>query len=101
MQIKMPTPPNLRTREGWKSVVSGAVGFCVTATVTMLVRQNIDTDDSALKGAEVYVGSLAIGAMVADASRGQTDALVDHVADAIAEAKEEDDTIHVESTREE
>lgn len=65
------------------NVVAGSVSFCVSS----IIQQNVAVEKPADK-AKLYVGSLALGAMVADKAKEYTDNSIDAIVQAWNEIKE-------------
>lgn len=86
--------PNLRTREGIKTVTRFIVARATSICVVTVINQNVDSDElRAHNRAGVFIGAHVIGEMVADATAPFVDKTIDEYADAIADMKAERDRI--------
>lgn len=96
IKIKLPDP---RTREGIKTISRFIVARATSITIVTLVHQNVDPETK-LQAASTVIGAHVLGEMVADATKPYVDRQIDELADVLADAKKEANTIKVEATRE-
>lgn len=81
------TIPDLRTREGIKSVVRFIVARATSICVVTVIHQNVEPENG-LQTASVFIGAHVLGEMVADATAPFVNRQIDELADMFSEAKE-------------
>jgi hypothetical protein len=86
--IQLPKLPDPRTRAGVKTISRFLVARATSVTVGALITQNMDPE-TRLQALSLFVGSHAIGEIVADKTHEYVDKKVDMVADMLAEAKKQ------------
>ena len=69
-----------------KAIVCNVVGFSTSFTIANLIRRNLDTD-SKLQNAEIWVGSVVVGAMIADRAREFVSTEIDEIDEMITSIK--------------
>lgn len=100
--MKIPKLPDIRTREGIKTVARFIVARATSVTIVTIINQNVDDDElSSYKKAGVFVGSHVLGEMVANATEEYVNNQIDSIADMFTdEAEAEVEAEAIENTDE-
>jgi len=59
-----------------KAVVRNIVGYTTSFTIANLIRRNLQTE-STIETVEIYVGSVVVGAMIAESAQKYVDKEID------------------------